>query len=618
MAKKVTPDSEFEAMGAVPADDAEFEALGAVPVESEVVPGEPISPSESALKGAQQGLLLGGADELQGAIPAGLDVTQRVLASLGLTGLSPSQVNTKLASQGVKGNLGPQTLLDQYREGRNASRKDFAAAEAANPGFYMGGNIAGGALTAMAAPQALMNPMGSAPASAPLLQKIAQGAVNAIPASAAVGAGMSTAELTPDQITPESAMNFGSDVLKDAGMGAAIGGAIPLVAAPLKAAGGAIADSKIGQDMGEAYRAGKDKIDLSLPDTLKEYRDLLLSKAGSVDSSIRKADKNTLDQRKMVIEGLNPDQKTNVKDIVQKFADEVNSGALLPDERTMVNEQLAKIMAGGYDRSPQELDYVLKQIKDILGNSKAGSATFNAAKTAQSSLRKAQDVLDPRLQGLNQKAGQITELGETLTKNSPLEFAGAAKDTRTDEMLANLLERPESDYRTQSYLDKVINQGLETSNGNKIAPLKELVPEAAETIESAAPIAKRLDLAKRMQNVSTKIGGPGGIEKVGNAITTAGPKAANAAGRMVQENQEFLQNGIKQLADASPEQLKGLATKMATAGGTAGKEFASVLAQAEGKNNISKNAIMFGLMQKPEFRKLYHELNQEQSDVPVK
>jgi hypothetical protein len=603
---------DFSDLGATPVAAAplDFSDLGA-----EKVGHDDISKMESFGRGVQQGATLGTGDEFSGLVEGGADTTQMLLNKLGLADPSPTQVNEDLAKQGVNGDLGPQSFMDMYRQGRDSNRAENAAAEQANPMSFIGGNVAGGVLPGIVAPQVLMNPLGSAAKTAPIAQKVIQGAINAAPLGALAGGTLSNTEMTYDKATPDDALNFGKDVLSGAGSAAAFGGAVPLVTEPIKAGASAIKNSKMGKDVSEAWKAGLDKIDLTLPDTLKNYRDMIMQKAGTVDSSIRKADKGVLDERKVVLEGLDPKQTTNVRKTMQDFADAVNSGVMLPDEATMINTELKKIMSGSWDKSPKELDATLKQINGILANSKAGGTTYSAAKDAQKALRASQDTLDPRLQGLNQKAGQITELGESLTKNNPLEFTGGAQDSKIDEMLANILERPKSDYRTQSYLDKVVNRGLETGSGTKVPPLSQLVPEAADAITSAQPLAERLDLAKRMQNVSTKIGGTGGMERVGNAVMTAGPKIANVTGQVVQENKEFLQRGIKGLSDASPEQLKQLSGKMVEVGGKAGQEFARVLAGAEGKNNVSKSAIMFGLMQKPEFRSLFHQVNGDAENV---
>jgi hypothetical protein len=97
---------------------------------------------------------------------------------------------------------------------------------------------------------------------------------------------------------------------------------------------------------------------------------------------------------------------------------------------------------------------------------------------------------------------------------------------------------------------------------------------------------------------------------------TAAPKIANATGEAVTNNKEFLQKGIKVLADATPENIKNVATKIAEVGGKIGREYANVLMQTVDKNNVSKSAIMFGLMQQPLFRQHFNSVTDKTEDKP--
>lgn len=86
---------------------------------AEELPPE-ISELQSGLRGAAQGASLGFADEITGGTEALLEK--------------------------AKGN--PQALLDLYRKSRDESRANFDAAQKANPGSYMGGELGGSLATA--------------------------------------------------------------------------------------------------------------------------------------------------------------------------------------------------------------------------------------------------------------------------------------------------------------------------------------------------------------------------------------------------------------------------------------------------------------------------------------
>jgi len=98
------------------------------------------SKGDSALKGAQQGLTFGFADEMGGAIQGGMDKVA------GLFGESPTEINARLLSEGTSGNIGPTDLNQMYLTARDENRDDYKKAQQANPGSYLFGSVAGGVL----------------------------------------------------------------------------------------------------------------------------------------------------------------------------------------------------------------------------------------------------------------------------------------------------------------------------------------------------------------------------------------------------------------------------------------------------------------------------------------
>lgn len=603
---------DFSDLGATPVAAAplDFSDLG-----GEKVGHEDVSKMESLGRGVQQGATLGFGDEFSGGVEATADATQQLLNKLGMAGPSPTQVNSKLASEGVKGDLGPKELLDMYRQGRDSNRLENTAAQEANPMTYLGGNIAGGVLPAMAAPQALMNPLGSAAKSAPLLQKMAQGAVNAVPAAAVVGAGTSNAEMTPDKMTDQSATNFGNDVLNSAEMGAGFGAAVPLAAEPVKAAGKTVKNSKMAQDLLDSYRAGINKIDLHTPEFLKNSRDQLKNIAGEVDDAYRATTQKLFNDKGNVLKELDKNGATgDTKEALAGLEELTSSPAMKPEDQKLikaVNNQI--IGKKGWNQNASTLESTIKDLKDLKGS--VSGQGYAALDSTVKKLQAVQNAMDPRIQEINNKLFQVVDSSEAMMNRGALEYGTGAQDLNTKEKLASLFENSTPDkYRTQSTLDDVINNGLETNKNVPISPMKDLVPDAAKNITENVPdIARNMQLAKGMQGPSFR--GANMVDSTVNAIKSSGTKLANSAGRTISNNKEFLQRGIQGLSDASPDQLKQLSGKLVEVGGKAGQEFARVLAGAEGKNNVSKNAIMFGLMQKPEFRELFHKANGDADNV---
>lgn len=168
---------------------------------------EPISKMESFGKGIQEGGTLGFADELQGGVEASADKVHQFLNALGLTGPSVSQVNEQTNAPG------PKSTLDLYREARDKSRQEMAAAQQANPGSFLGGAVAGGVATIPALPGKVVAPLGQAAEGAGWLARMGKAAANAAPLSAVASAGGSNSDVLSDP----------GQVAKDVALGTPVG-----------------------------------------------------------------------------------------------------------------------------------------------------------------------------------------------------------------------------------------------------------------------------------------------------------------------------------------------------------------------------------------------------------
>lgn len=168
-------------------DDSLFEDI---PVSQ----SEPTGPSEleSGIRGAAQGISLGFADELTGAVETALQ-----------TAKNPSEITN---------------ILDNYRKFRDESRANYEAAQQANPKSYLAGELVGGVVPVLGT--------GGVAAGAGLGKLALQGAKMGATYGAATGAGMSKADLTEGDV---------GGLLKDTAIGAtggAVGGAVIGAAAP--------------------------------------------------------------------------------------------------------------------------------------------------------------------------------------------------------------------------------------------------------------------------------------------------------------------------------------------------------------------------------------------------
>jgi len=158
-----------------------------------------VSQTQSFVRGAAQGASLGFADELVGGLGA---VSRKLAASMGST---PDA---------------GKTLGQLYSEERDDSRQNFKAAETANPGTYLGGNLAGSLATGFI-PGAGTFGLGKAAAG------IISGAGKVAGISrAVVGAGVNAGAQGAVEAAGSSEGKTAGAILSDAGKGGGIGAGI--------------------------------------------------------------------------------------------------------------------------------------------------------------------------------------------------------------------------------------------------------------------------------------------------------------------------------------------------------------------------------------------------------
>lgn len=195
-----------------------------------------ISAPESALAGAEEGLTMGFADEIGGAIGAGLEGVSEAWKQRSVSPISDAN------------------LIKLYEEYRDFNRSRYDQAQQANPNSNMVGNIAGGLLLPIGAAGNLgKTATTAAKAKAGMKIGAGMGAVSA--------AGTSESEL----ISPE----FAKDVAIGAGIGGALGGTIPYAAdyvvkpvANSTAEGLGWLGGRIFGPTSDAYKRGMDKLNL--------------------------------------------------------------------------------------------------------------------------------------------------------------------------------------------------------------------------------------------------------------------------------------------------------------------------------------------------------------------
>lgn len=217
------PPSESEL--AMPAGDE-------LPLDEEL-PEEEQGPSktEALLRGGGQGLTAGFQDELSAALSALLP---------------PTEVD-KITGKG--GYLSGMT--DRYRSARDTFRKDNAESQEAHPYVYGAGEIGGGILSTP------LIPGGAGAQGATKLARIAKGVKEGVKYGSVAGLGYSDAELTPDKVSVDSALQAGKDTIKGGAIGGAFGGVATTAVEGGKAVLGALKNTKAARQFGQGKAIGE-------------------------------------------------------------------------------------------------------------------------------------------------------------------------------------------------------------------------------------------------------------------------------------------------------------------------------------------------------------------------
>lgn len=198
-------DKELLDLGAIPVDpDKELKDLGAAPTKA------------SILESARAGLANGGT----------FGFAPRIGAAGGAV--------ASYAQQHLSGDQQPQSLKDLYNEYLKYNNDRQAAAQSAHPGVYIGSQLAGGIASPMNKIGAVGAGLGEVGAQAPIVTKMAQGALAGAKMGAVAGASQS-----PDLTNiPQTVKNAGEGMA----MGAGVGAIIPPVGAALRGLAGGTAN----------------------------------------------------------------------------------------------------------------------------------------------------------------------------------------------------------------------------------------------------------------------------------------------------------------------------------------------------------------------------------------
>lgn len=424
-----------------------------------------ITKLDSLGKGIQQGTAFGFADEFGGAVDAGMDTGHNLLNLLGLAGPSNSRVAKELYDSGTRGDIGPQSTLDMYRQGRDQVRSQMDAAQSANPGSFLAGNLAGGLLVPMGKVGQLA---GTAAKEAGLATKIGTGLLNGVVPGAIAGLGSSTADLTEGNIG-----DVALDTAKGAGIGAGIGGTIPAIGAGLNSLANSSLSSYIPKSIKNAYELGTQGVDKKVDGFYKQSSKELNDHVDSIIKPISEKVKQQVTKNSDELAGLESQLSTaNMLSDDANVASVERQNSQIAKQTSEIDQKIANL------QTEQQKALELGKARQLVQNSDEVKAVNR--ETVETAKRMQQHVFDVK-----------KVLGKQFDE---LDSAAAATGITPDnnEIIANLREKiatmsglPESEANS-------IMKKIEPSLGDKsIQGYRNVKGVFANYFEHANPVVRR-------------------------------------------------------------------------------------------------------------------------------
>lgn len=515
----------------------------------------PISYLESLLRGGAQGATMGFADELAGAgdaIPKALDV---------LTGGSGSL----------------EDVINSYKAGRDQSRQAFDAAEQANPKTFMAGQVGGGIAPAvLAAPEAI---------GAKALAKV--GAL----AGAVSGAGTSKADLTEGEVMP---------FVKDVGSNAAIGSILNVL-------GGKVAE-KLGA--GALEKTAAERAVKATGATKSQVKNLMKSPPSAeggnrlLEQGKNLLSKNDFTDSPIVTLGATAeDVLTRSEDLLQKSGEKIGSILNKLDDQYSVTQQFLKEDFFNPESAIQEI----KTLQNTL------TKNGQPQKTTKVEFEELQNIIDD-IAAYGNTPINFKEANEIkkLVSRKAYDDKGNLSNELMGQVRAIVNDKIEqaADTVTQKIGDPKLYQDYLTA--------KDFYRTAKDSVNAATGKVAG-NLVNRDLGITDYMTGLGGAMAHGTPAGIAAAathKLAKTYGNSsMAVGANVLSSISKSLTTVPKEALDGAGKALIQSGNPINSRVGRVLVEASQRDDVGKNALIFSLMQNPEYREVLKGL---MSDEGVK
>jgi hypothetical protein len=507
-------------------------------------------------------------------------------------------------------------ILDNYRTNLEKYKKLVAQARERSPIASTVGNVAG----SFVGPAALLGKLGAAGG---LLKASLGSAVG----GGVIGFNESDADITKlidkplDESLPEIGQAAG-DIALGAGIGAVAPAAIKSVTAGVKKVGKGITDTVKGvgeyvTDRSPSFQLAQDAYKTAettmSPITGKKAGDLVEKETSDLISGITEDTKRVIKENAAVKKevfnkvgsGNNVnDDLVNLLNSTDNQLKTVTSNDDLLKSRKIISEKINLIKD---QASPEKLDELADEMYSYAKTMDGKDP--DSFKQYMDTYSKLKDLTKKSMEGITDESGndllstyldannKITNLKNSMTTvSNKFNKSGVLVSDKSEIDFMNFIKGAEKSPENKTKLN------------NYLKYLREGSPELADIAEQQIPeLSKRRDFVQEsqkfgmLQDIFTGTGRGTAIKAGETAASITRPfrKAASASTNIMSAGKNYL-------VDNTPEQITTMASKLAAKGES---KYSSLLQSISEKPQQSRNAMLFSLMQRPEFRKIVGEDN---------